>query len=130
VPSRLLPVVEARQSGDPELRAFAEGLDQGALIADLREARIGSGFAWGRYGPQTQVQRAGSQLLFAITPPERARGAQRGVVGFFARPLGRQPAGSGLDAREKGGEPFGKSGSPASIADGDHPSRLPKSAVQ
>jgi hypothetical protein len=77
----LLPVLEARQSADRELRAFAEGLDERALIADLREPRIGSGFSWGRYGPGTQVQRAGSQLLFAITPSEKK--------GLFARLLGR-----------------------------------------
>jgi hypothetical protein len=89
VQSRLLPAPEARQVGDPELRAFAERLDEGARIADLREARIGSGFVWGRDGPQTQVQRAGSRLLVAITPPEWAPGAQRGLVGFFAWLLGR-----------------------------------------
>jgi hypothetical protein len=77
----LIPALEARQSSDPELRAFAEGLDERALIADLREPRIGSGFSWGRFGLGTEVQRAGSQLLFAITPPEKKS--------LFARLFGR-----------------------------------------
>jgi hypothetical protein len=77
----LVAVPEARQSGDRELRTFAEGLDERALIADLREPRIGSGFSWGRFGAGTRVQRAGSPLLFAITPPEKK--------GLFARLFGR-----------------------------------------
>jgi SMI1/KNR4 family protein SUKH-1 len=65
----LVPVPEARGSDDRELRTFAEQLDERALIADLRDTRIGSGFSWGRYGPDTLVQRDGPPLLFAITPP-------------------------------------------------------------
>lgn len=65
----LVPVAEAQGSGDGELQSFAQQLDGRALIADLRDPRMGSGFSWGRYGPDTALQRDGSRLLFALTPP-------------------------------------------------------------
>lgn len=67
--SGLILAAEAQGSEDGELRAFAAQLDERAMIADLREPRMGSGFSWGRYGPDTLVQRDGTRLLFAITPP-------------------------------------------------------------
>jgi hypothetical protein len=38
---------------DPELRAFAEFLDESWEFIDLRHPKLGDGFSWGRYGPKT-----------------------------------------------------------------------------
>lgn len=65
----LIPAAEAEGSEDDELRSFAQQLDERAVVADLRDPGMGSGFSWGRYGPDTLVQRDGSRLLFALTPP-------------------------------------------------------------
>jgi hypothetical protein len=77
----LAPAPEARQSADPDVRRFAEGLPDNAHVADLREVRAGSGFSWGRHGARTDVKRDGARLLFAITPPEKQ--------GFLQRLFGR-----------------------------------------
>ena len=58
-------------SPDPDIRAFAAGLDAGFEVIDLRDARIGMGFSWGRYGPNTEVKRFGSQPVFAYRKPEK-----------------------------------------------------------
>ncbi len=55
----------ALASGDSELRAFAESLDDSWSIVDLRDAVTGDGFAWGRYGPRTVVRRHGYERIFA-----------------------------------------------------------------
>lgn len=44
-PNATMPT--ALRSADPELRAFAETLDDSWLIVDLRNAKTGDGFAWG-----------------------------------------------------------------------------------
>lgn len=59
---------------DAELRAFAATLDPSFEIVDLRAAAIGSGFAWGRYGPDTEVRRFGRAAVFAYRKPQRPRG--------------------------------------------------------
>lgn len=59
---------ECVASDDPALRSFAEGLPPGATVRDLRDAEVGDGFSWGRYGPRTQVRRAGDQPVFACEP--------------------------------------------------------------
>ena len=64
-------------SPDPEIRAFAAGLDARFEIIDLREAPIGMGFSWGRYGANTEVRRFGSEPVFAYRRPEK--------TGFFSR---------------------------------------------
>lgn len=78
------PRVEAQehaaQSTDPALRAFAETLDPTFEIIDLRNAEIGFGFSWGRYGPNTVVRRHGELPIFAVQ--KRA--------GFWGRLLGRK----------------------------------------
>jgi cell wall assembly regulator SMI1 len=55
----------AVHSADPELNSFAESLDETFVLVDLRKARCGDGFSWGRYGPRSIVRRHGETLLFA-----------------------------------------------------------------
>lgn len=57
---------DARVSEDPVLRNFAESVPEGFHIADLRKGEIGSGFSWGKAGPDTEIRRCGSELLFAF----------------------------------------------------------------
>ncbi len=72
----------AAASSDPTLRDFAECLTPDAVIADLRDPRPGSGFAWGMFGPRTDIQRFGTHRLWALTrPPAKP--------GFFSRLFGR-----------------------------------------
>jgi cell wall assembly regulator SMI1 len=61
---------ECRGSVDQELRSFAERLDASFQIVDLREPKIGFGFSWGRYGPQTVVRRHGELPVFAYQKPK------------------------------------------------------------
>ena len=59
---------QAAASSDPVLREFAGQLSPEWQIIDLRQARIGMGFSWGRYGPNTQVRRHGLEPIFAYQP--------------------------------------------------------------
>ena len=67
--SSLMTQSTAASSSDAILREFASTLTPDALIADLREPSIGSGFAWGKFGPRTTIQRFGTHRLWAITKP-------------------------------------------------------------
>jgi hypothetical protein len=67
----VLAHAQALASADPDIRAFAAGLDAGFEVIDLREAPIGMGFSWGRYGPKTEVIRFGSQPIFAYRRPAK-----------------------------------------------------------
>jgi SMI1 / KNR4 family (SUKH-1) len=53
------------RSEDPVLSAFASELDDTFLIVDLRDARPGDGFSWGRYGPNTRIKRFRMHAVFA-----------------------------------------------------------------
>lgn len=61
-------------SDDPTLAEFAADFPPGAVFADLRAAKIGDGFSWGRYGPRTEWIRAGRHRLWALAPPPPRRG--------------------------------------------------------
>lgn len=61
----------AAGSSDPIISEFASGLDDEAVVVDLREARLGDGFNWGRFGPRTDWVRCGSHRVWAATRPER-----------------------------------------------------------
>jgi hypothetical protein len=61
----------ALASADPEIQTFAAGLDPSFELIDLRDAQIGTGFSWGRYGPKTEVKRFGSKPIFAYRRPEK-----------------------------------------------------------
>lgn len=62
---------QALASADPVLRAFARELTEDYVIADLRDSVRGKGFVWGIAGPDTDVRRAGSELLFATEKRKR-----------------------------------------------------------
>ena len=77
----VLPYEQCLRSEDPILSAFARELDEGFQIIDLRLAKPGDGFSWGRYGPKTHVQRFGTHAVFAYKKPES----------MISRLLGRLP---------------------------------------
>jgi hypothetical protein len=58
-------IAECWASGDAELRAFADTLDESFLIVNLRHATVGDGYAWGRFGADTVNKRFGEQRIFA-----------------------------------------------------------------
>ena len=80
--SNLIPQPVATSSSDAILREFASTLTPDALIADLRQPTMGSGFAWGKFGPRTVIQRFGTHRLWAITKPAAK-------AGFMSRLFGR-----------------------------------------
>jgi len=80
--STLITQPVAAASADAILHEFASSLTPAALIADLRHPTVGSGFAWGKFGPRTVIQRFGVHRLWAITrPPPKP--------GLLARLFGR-----------------------------------------
>ncbi len=66
----VLSYEECLQSGDPILSAFARELDNSFQLIDLRSAKPGNGFTWGRYGPRTLVRRFGRHAVFAYQKPK------------------------------------------------------------
>ena len=58
-------------SGDPELAAFATERGPTFQFIDLRHAKVGHGFSWGRYGAAIAVRRWGQLPIFAYEKPER-----------------------------------------------------------
>jgi hypothetical protein len=75
----VLSYEQCLRSRDPILSAFARELDESFQVIDLRQAKPGDGFSWGRYGPRTLVKRFGMHAIFAYQKPK----------GFFARLFGR-----------------------------------------
>ena len=67
----VIAYASALASPDPDIQTFAAGLDARFELIDLREAPIGMGFSWGRYGPKTEVKRFGSKPIFAYRRPEK-----------------------------------------------------------
>lgn len=78
----VIPIEKAVQAGDPDLSNFAKGLDKDFQFIDLRRPRIGDGFSWGRFGPDTEIRRHGEQRLFAYRKAPRK-------PGFFSKLFGR-----------------------------------------
>jgi hypothetical protein len=60
--------LDALESNDQVLQDLAQRLPEGFLIADLRNAKVGNGFSWGRFGPDTRIIRHGSDPIFAYGP--------------------------------------------------------------
>ena len=72
----------AAASSDVVLRDFAAGLQPDALLTDLRTPVVGNGFAWGKFGPRTEITRCGAHRLWSLTrPPYKP--------GLFGRLFGR-----------------------------------------
>ncbi len=71
----------AAASTDSVLRAFASALPGHFQIVDLRTARPGMGFSWGRYGPRTEVRRHGYDRIFGYAKPPK--------TGLLAKLFGR-----------------------------------------
>ena len=65
----VLSYEQCLHSNDPILSAFARELDDSYGIIDLRRAKPGDGFSWGRYGPNTLVKRFGMHAVFAYQKP-------------------------------------------------------------
>ena len=76
----VLSYEQCLRSDDPTLSAFARELDESYEVIDLRRAKPGDGFSWGRYGPRTQIKRFGTLAVFAYEKRE----------GFFSRIFGRR----------------------------------------
>ena len=69
-------------SSDPDLRAFAETLEGDDWeAADLRNPKLGEGFAWARYGPDAEVRRAPTARIFATRKPA----PKKGLFSFLKR---------------------------------------------
>lgn len=64
---------EAMDSGDGSLRQFAESLDAGWTVVDLRHREVGMGIAWGAHGPRTRLARHGWERVFGYAPPAPTR---------------------------------------------------------
>jgi len=56
---------ECLNTGDKVLQEFATMLNENYLLIDLRNAQVGGGFSWGRYGPNTVNKRFGEKPIFA-----------------------------------------------------------------
>jgi hypothetical protein len=67
----VIPHADALISTDPDLKVFAARLRSDFQLIDLRSAPIGMGFSWGRYGPNTEIERFGALPIFAYRKPER-----------------------------------------------------------
>ncbi|WWL67609.1 SMI1/KNR4 family protein [Burkholderia pseudomallei] len=61
-----IQVNDARNSPDTLVSSFASDLSDNFEIYDLRFNKAGSGFAWGRSGPDTDCRRLNTQLLFGV----------------------------------------------------------------
>jgi hypothetical protein len=66
----VLSYEQCLRSDDPVLSAFARELDDTFRIVDLRGARPGEGFSWGRYGPNTRIKRFRTHAVFAYQKPK------------------------------------------------------------
>lgn len=79
----VVPVSEARKSENATIRQFAEHLDENFMIVDLRDAPVGMGLSWGRYGPESKIVRCGALPIFAY-------GAPHAKTGLLSRLFGKK----------------------------------------
>ena len=68
----LLDRGSSRVSSDPALTEFSKQLPETFRLADLRVLEIGSGFAWGRNGPNSAIKRYGSELVFGLEAAKKS----------------------------------------------------------
>ena len=64
------------------MRAFAAELDERFELADMRNAPVGMGFSWGRYGRRSELRRFERERIFAVGRPKSR--------GLLARIRGRR----------------------------------------
>jgi len=69
----VLSHADCMASSDPDLKAFAQTLDESWQFVDLRAPKLGDGFSWGRYGPRTANKRFGDKRIFAYQKKSRGR---------------------------------------------------------
>lgn len=62
----LIPVQVARGAQDVVVSQFAGQLPDNYRVADLRSRKVGSGFSWGKAGPQGDLRRHGAELIFGV----------------------------------------------------------------
>jgi len=78
----LTSVDEARRAQDHAVSKFAGQLPDNFRIADLRSTKVGSGFSWGKAGPDADIRRYGSELIF---------GVEQRAPGFLTRMFSKRP---------------------------------------
>ncbi len=61
----MLTYVQCIESGDQDLKEFAVSLGESFLFIDMRNAKVGDGFSWGRYGSRTVNKRFKDKRIFA-----------------------------------------------------------------
>ena len=66
---------EALGSPDEAVRTFAARIDDRFAVVDLRDAPVGMGISWGRYGRRSVLRRHGHERIFAV-----GRSEQRGLL--------------------------------------------------
>lgn len=67
--SGLLTRVQALTCGDETLELFAKELDDSYFICDMRNAELGDGFSWGRFGATAALRRFHSLPIYAYNRP-------------------------------------------------------------
>jgi hypothetical protein len=71
----------ATSSSDGKLSKFAAQFDESWKFADMRNVPIGMGFSWGRFGPNTEIRRMGSEPVFAYRKPPKEPGFMSKLFG-------------------------------------------------
>ncbi|MDF9833315.1 cell wall assembly regulator SMI1 [Ereboglobus sp. PH5-5] len=77
----VIEYADACASSDESICDFARTLNAKSKIVDLRNAKVGMGFSWGRYGPKTKLHRYKHEHIFAYEKPPSA--------GFLTKLFGR-----------------------------------------
>ena len=62
----LVSLRDARLVQDSAVSQFAEQLPENFRVADLRSMKVGSGFSWGKAGPNADIRRNGTDLVFGV----------------------------------------------------------------
>lgn len=73
----LVSVHDARLMPDAVVSKFAEPLPENFCVADLRSMKVGSGFSWGKAGPNAAIRRNGAELVFGVE--QKAPGFMRRI---------------------------------------------------
>ena len=77
----LVSVQDARLDQDGVVSKFAEQLPDNFRVVDLRSMKVGSGFSWEKTGPDADIRRNGTELVF---------GVEQKAPGFLSRIFSRR----------------------------------------